>query len=78
MGTFNMRLLRRILFTLIRRCFPSKPSRPEDIPQKLPPETLHKAMSEARMLHAKHAIRVNELAPDEIPGLPRAAKEDPR
>jgi hypothetical protein len=78
MGKFDMRLIRRTLLTLIRLCFPSKPSRPADIPKKLSPETLDKALQEARMLHARHAIRVSDLTPDEIPGLPRAAKEEPR
>ena len=68
-----MRLLRQLLITLLRACFPSKASRPEDIPRKISPDTLKKAMDEARFLHSKHAVDVKDIATDELPGLPRRA-----
>ena len=68
-----MRLLRRLLHILLCAVFPSKASRPEDIPKKLPPEMLEKALAEARFLSGSHAVRVKELASDEVPGLPKRA-----
>jgi hypothetical protein len=47
-------------------------SRPQDIPKKLTPEALEKAIEEARFLR-DHAVDVKELAPDERPGPPRQA-----
>lgn len=47
-------------------------SRPEDIPKKLSPEMLEKAMIEARFL-CGNGVDVKSLAPGEIPDAPKPA-----
>ena len=69
-----MRRLRRIFNQIMGWLGWRRVSRPEDIPKKLSPEMLEKAMEEARFLRA-NAVDVRALAPGEVPGVPRRADE---
>ncbi len=67
-----MRRLALLFNRIIRLWGSPHSSRPEDIPQRMPPEALEKALHEARFLH-EQAVDVRPLAHDELPGLPRRA-----
>lgn len=67
-----MKLLGRLFNTIIRLLGLRKPSRPEDIPKKLDAQALQAAIKEASYLRTQ-AVDVKEMAPDELPGLPRRA-----
>lgn len=68
--------LRRIFNRIIRVMGLTAVSRPQDIPKKLTPEELQKAMQEARFLVGQHAVDVKALMRGETPGLPRRADSD--
>lgn len=67
--------MRRFFNQIIRRLLGDRVSRPQDIPRKLPPEALQRAMREADFLRG-HAVEVRSLAEDEIPGVPRRADSE--
>lgn len=70
-----MNCLKRLFagfFTFFRR---GGKSRPGDIPAKLPPEALQRALMEAKYLRSEHAVDVQSLAPHELPGLPSKAED---
>lgn len=69
-----MRRLRSIFNRIIGCLRSGRPSRPEDIPKKLSPETLEKVMKEARFLYFGHAVDVKSLMPGEVPDLPKPAE----
>jgi hypothetical protein len=50
-------------------------SHPHDIPKKLSEKARTEAMNEARWLHGEHRIMVSELAPGELPSLPKRADQ---
>ena len=68
-----MRYLRHLFNRILRNIWPKKPGRPEDIPKKLSDESLEALMREARYLRAEYRVDVQDMAPDEVPGLPRRA-----
>jgi hypothetical protein len=69
-----MRRLQVIFNTIMEWLRPRRPSRPEDIPEKLDAETLEKVMREARFLYSQ-AVNVKPLTPGEIP-MPRRADKN--
>lgn len=64
-----MTLLKRILQRWFGR-------RPADIPGRLRPEALERALSEARFLRGQHAVSVRGLREDETPRPPEPATDD--
>jgi len=59
---------------IINRLRGNRPSRPEDIPQKLDAKTLQHALDEARFLHSQE-VDVKPLGRGEMP-LPRRADKN--
>lgn len=70
-----MQRLKQLFTGWFCRRFPRKRSRPEDIPQKLGAQALEKALEEAQFLHRQHAVKVKQLAADELPDLPQKAED---
>lgn len=64
--------MRRIFNQIIGWLWRPRPSWPEDIPKKLDPETLRKALEEAKFLHST-GVDVRYLRPGELPSIPRRA-----
>jgi hypothetical protein len=72
-----MRRLARFFNVIMRALGVRRGARPEDIPKKLDPETLARAMEEARFLFGKHGVDVRSLAAGEEPDSPKPADGRP-
>lgn len=68
-----MRRLRRFINIFMRRLGWVRRTGPEQIPKRLDPADLEKALAEARFLFNAHGVSVRALEAGEVPDLPKSA-----
>ncbi len=68
-----MNIFGHIITSLLRLIGKKKQKKRYLSPDKLSPENMAKVMKEVEFLRRQHAVDVRELAPNEIPTIPKRA-----